>query len=54
MTKKIVLVLAMLSCLMRAGTVHAQTPAPDVSPLPRRPPRPAVSARSLTRISRRP
>ena len=32
MTKKIVLVVAMLSCLTRAGTVHAQTPAPDAQP----------------------
>jgi hypothetical protein len=32
MTKKIVLVVAMMSCLMRAGTVHAQTPAPDAQP----------------------
>ena len=32
MTKKIVLVVAMVSCLARAGTVHAQAPAPDAQP----------------------
>ena len=31
MTKKIVLVVAMVSCLARAGTVRAQAPAPDAS-----------------------
>ena len=32
MTKKIVFVFAVMSCLARAGTVRAQAPAPDAQP----------------------
>jgi Amt family ammonium transporter len=48
MTKKIVLVVAVVSCLTRAGMVHAQTPAPAAQPtaVPAAPAPPAAAAQA--------